>query len=206
MAGTSSLAYRSLIAGEQGRHHEQRILAEAAVQFGREHGTEQAVGTVALAMGASLAARGRPDEALPLIEHGVALARIFGQPIQVAHALLGQVPVLRALGEHKAATAAIADTSSVLDLCPDPGILAATLPTLERPAQIRHGQSEDGELTPRELGVLKLLRSDLSERDIGRELYVSYSTVHSHVRSIYRKLAVSSRAEALERGRELGIL
>ena len=140
------------------------------------------------------------------MERGVALARIFGQPIQVAHALLGQVPVFRALGEHKAAAAAIADASSVLDLCPDPGILAATLPTLERPAQIRHGHSEDGELTPRELRVLKFLRSELSERDIGRELYVSYSTVHSHVRSIYRKLGVSSRAEALERGRELGIL
>ena len=61
-------------------------------------------------------------------------------------------------------------------------------------------------LTPREFGVLKLLRSDLSERDIGRELYVSHYTVHSHVRSIYRKLAVRSRADALERSRELGIL
>ena len=80
-----------------------------------------------------------------MIEHGVALARIFGQPIQVAHALLGQVPVLRALGEHKAATAAIADARSVLNLCPDPGILAATLPTLERAAQVRRGLSEDGE-------------------------------------------------------------
>ena len=33
LAGTSSLAYRSLIAGEQGRHHEQRILAEKAVRI-----------------------------------------------------------------------------------------------------------------------------------------------------------------------------
>ncbi len=54
--------------------------------------------------------------------------------------------------------------------------------------------------------MLQLLRSDLSERDIGRELYVSHYTVHSHVRSIYRKLAVSSRADALERSRELGLL
>ena len=81
-------------------------------------------GTVPLAIGASLAARGRPDEALPLIEHGVAMARSFGQPLQVAHALLGQARVLRALGEHKAATAAVADASSVLEQCPDPGILA----------------------------------------------------------------------------------
>ena len=206
LSGTSSLAYRSLIAGERGRVDEQRILAETAAQFGREHGTEEAVGTVPLAVGASLAARGRPEEALPLIEHGVALARTFGQPIQVAHALLGQAPVLRAVGEHKAATAAIADARSVLEHCPDPGILAETLSTLERPAQIRRVLSEDRELTPRELGVLQLLRSDLSERDIGRELYVSHYTVHSHVRSIYRKLAVSSRADALERSRELGLL
>ncbi len=73
LAGTSSLAYRSLIAGECGRADEQRTLAEAAAQFGREHGTDEAVGTVPLAVGASLAACGRPEEALPLIEHGVAL-------------------------------------------------------------------------------------------------------------------------------------
>ena len=54
--------------------------------------------------------------------------------------------------------------------------------------------------------MLKLLRGDLSERDIGRELYVSHDTVHSHVRSIYRKLAVHSRADAIERSRELHLL
>ncbi len=207
LSGTSSLAYRSLIAGERDRTDEQRILAEASAQFGKEHGTEEAVGTVPLAVGVSLAARGRPEEALPLIEHGVALARTFGQPIQVAHALLGQARVLRVLGENKAATAAIADARSVLERCSDPGILDEILSTLERhsagPPRVL---SEDCELTPRELGVLQLLRSDLSERDIGRELFVSHYTVHSHVRSIYRKLAVRSRADALERSRELGIL
>ena len=47
--------------------------------------------------------------------------------------------------------------------------------------------------------MLKLLHGDLSERDIGRELYVAHNTVHSHVMSIYRKLGVSSRADALQR-------
>ena len=51
--------------------------------------------------------------------------------------------------------------------------------------------------------MLRLLASDLSERDIGQQLYVSHNTVHSHVRSIYRKLGVSSRAHAVERTREL---
>ena len=68
------------------------------------------------------------------------------------------------------------------------------------------GAAGDGKLTERERRVLRLLASDLSERDIGQELYVSHNTVHSHVRSIYRKLGVSSRAHALQRTRELRLL
>jgi len=40
---------------------------------------------------------------------------------------------------------------------------------------------------------------DLSERDIGQQLYVSHNTIHSHLRSICPKLGVSSRAHALQR-------
>ena len=206
LAGEASLAYRSWIAGEQGRLDEQRVLAETAAEFVREHGTGKVIGVAPLALGVSLAARGRPGEALPLIERGVALSRTFGQPIQLANALLGQATVLRALGEHQRAADAIAEARSILESCPDPGILAGRLAALDRPPQIRRVRSADQELTQRELRVLKLLHGDLSERDIGRELYVSHSTVHSHVRAIYRKLAVSSRADALERARQLGLL
>ena len=206
LAGEASLAYRSWIAGERGRLEEQRVLAETAAEFVREHGTEKVIGTAPLALGVSLAARGRPGEALPLIERGVAFSRTFGQPIQLANALLGQAPVLRALGEHQRAADAIAEARSILGSCPDPGILAGRLAALGRPPQIRPARSGDQELTQQERRVLKLLRGDLSERDIGRELFVSHSTVHSHIRAIYRKLAVSSRAAALKRGRELGLL
>jgi LuxR family maltose regulon positive regulatory protein len=41
---------------------------------------------------------------------------------------------------------------------------------------------------------------------MGRELFVSPSTIHSHVKSIYRKLGVSSRASALGRARDLGLI
>ncbi len=174
--------------------------------FVREHGTGKVIGVAPLALGVSLAARGRPGEALPLIDRGVAFSRTFGQPIQLANALLGQAPVLRALGEHQRAADAVAEARSVLGSCPDPGILAGRLAALGRPPQIRAVRSADQELTEREFRVLKLLQGDLSERDIGRELYVSHSTVHSHVRAIYRKLAVSSRAGALQRGRQLGLL
>jgi ATP/maltotriose-dependent transcriptional regulator MalT len=61
-------------------------------------------------------------------------------------------------------------------------------------------------LSERELVVLRMLRGPLSERDIGRELYLSHNTVHSHTRSIYRKLGVSSRAEALREARGAGLI
>jgi LuxR family maltose regulon positive regulatory protein len=61
-------------------------------------------------------------------------------------------------------------------------------------------------LSERELVVLRMLGGRLSERDIGRELYLSHNTIHSHTRSIYRKLRVSSRKQAVERALELGVL
>jgi LuxR family maltose regulon positive regulatory protein len=54
--------------------------------------------------------------------------------------------------------------------------------------------------------VLRLLVSDLSVRQIGESLFLSHNTVRSHTRSIYRKLAVNSRAEAVARADVLGLL
>ena len=201
----SALAYRSLIAGELGRPEDQRLLAEQAMELVRERGIEEVDGEAPLALGVSLAGRGRPEEALPLIERAIAVLRSWGQPIDLAMALLCQVPVFRALGEREPADAVLAEARFILESCPDPGILTDRLKASGRSRRPRTG-SGDQALTERELRVLKLLRGDLCERDIGRELYVSHSTVHSHVRSIYRKLAVSTRAEALERTRELGLL
>ena len=204
LAAGSSLACRSLIAGEQGRPDDQRMLAEMAVALIGEHGVEETCGEGWLALGASLAARGQTEEALPAIERAVAVMRSVGQPAGLAMALLRQVPVLRALGRREGAEAAIAEARSVLASCPDPGILASQLTAAQRSQRpvARPGQ----DLTERERTVLRLLESGLPEREIGLELYVSRNTVHSHVQAIYRKLAVSTRAEALERTRELGLL
>ena len=56
-----------------------------------------------------------------------------------------------------------------------------------------------GELSRRELEVLSLLREAHSAPDIARQLRVSVHTVRNHVRSIYRKLGVSSRAALMRR-------
>ena len=76
--------------------------------------------------------------------------------------------------------------------------------TLTEPPTRQRGTSGNGPLTHRELTILTLLASALSEADIGRNLFVSHSTVHSHVKSIYRKLGVCSRAAALKTAHAAG--
>ena len=61
-------------------------------------------------------------------------------------------------------------------------------------------------LTERELAVLRLLATRLSNREIGRQLYVSVNTVRTHLQAVYRKLGVGTRAEAVAHARELGLL
>src|SRR5262249_13911453 len=61
-------------------------------------------------------------------------------------------------------------------------------------------------LSPRELGVLRLLAAGRSNEAIAGELVVALSTVKWHVANIYRKLGVSGRVQAVARARELRFL
>lgn len=70
-------------------------------------------------------------------------------------------------------------------------------------------QRDDGRLehlTERELIVLKYLPTMLKAGEIADDLFVSVNTVKAHLRSMYRKLGVSNRREAVERARALGLL
>ena len=58
-------------------------------------------------------------------------------------------------------------------------------------------------LTERERDVLRFLPSRLTVREIADELYVSVNTLKFHLRAIYRKLGVNSRAEAAEVARTM---
>jgi LuxR family maltose regulon positive regulatory protein len=61
-------------------------------------------------------------------------------------------------------------------------------------------------LSDREAEVLAMLPSELSYHDVAEQLYVSVNTVKTHVKSIYRKLGVATRREAVERARGEGLL
>ena len=63
-----------------------------------------------------------------------------------------------------------------------------------------------GDLTDRELAVLRRLTGDGSAREIAADLYVSHNTVKTQMRAIYRKLGVATREDAVARARERGLL
>jgi len=61
-------------------------------------------------------------------------------------------------------------------------------------------------LSEKEKIVLRYLPTLLSNEEIASEMFVSVNTVKTHLKSIYRKLAVSQRRDAVRRGRELRLL
>jgi LuxR family maltose regulon positive regulatory protein len=77
--------------------------------------------------------------------------------------------------------------------------------TRERASAVSAGQGHD-ELTPAELRTLHFLPSHLSFREIADRSFVSPNTVKTQAQAIYRKLDVSSRAEAVDEARNAGLL
>jgi LuxR family transcriptional regulator, maltose regulon positive regulatory protein len=84
---------------------------------------------------------------------------------------------------------------------PDAGTLTARLRCLE--GRIKEGQ--DYGLTSAELRVLSFLPTHLSLQEIADRLYLARPTVKTHVASIYDKLGVPGRSEAVEMIEQLGL-
>lgn len=61
-------------------------------------------------------------------------------------------------------------------------------------------------LTQRELTILRFLGTSMPAAEIAGELFLSVNTVKTHIASIYRKLTVSRRREAVQRARELELI
>lgn len=68
------------------------------------------------------------------------------------------------------------------------------------------GARESSTLTRREREVLQGIASGLSEKKLADSLSLSPHTIHTHIKKIYRKLQVNSRAEAVLKARNKGIV
>jgi LuxR family transcriptional regulator, maltose regulon positive regulatory protein len=208
-AVVTALAVLSLLATDQD-DSDAASLARGAVATAEAQGVnfEPLSGIVYLALGRALARQGELVEAEAQLGRALELFEVDSMGLHRALALLVLVSVRHGRGDLPGARALVDQAHNLIDQFTDPGVLPALLEQaekrLESPPPQRLAFVEP--LTERELAVLRLLPTRLSTREISREFSVSVNTVRSQVQAIYRKLQVSSRAEAVTQARQLGLL
>jgi LuxR family transcriptional regulator, maltose regulon positive regulatory protein len=200
-----SLAWVELEAGrlqEAERHAREAI---AVVEANNLHQTPPAGWGYAM-LGAVLGRMGRSRQADELLSRGIEQLRHGGQPLLVVQALLEQALVRRSIGAHSDARALTAEARAMLRGFKDAGALSERAQTVSHSVVRSPAGSATRDLTQRELDVLKLLEKGLPKREIADALFLSYNTIHSHAKSIYRKLDASNREEAIFHARERGLI
>jgi LuxR family maltose regulon positive regulatory protein len=108
-------------------------------------------------------------------------------------------PALAALGRTAEANARLDEAAELLAEQRDAGKLPDWHAEAVRKLRLTGRRPQPSQaLSDAERRILRLLATDLTLREIGRELYLSLNTVKTHTHSIYRKLGVSSRADAVK--------
>jgi LuxR family maltose regulon positive regulatory protein len=112
------------------------------------------------------------------------------------------------LRDRNAAHALLDEARAILVLRPALGVLAEQVAVLEDEIEAMPEAAGGGTsgLTRAELRLLPLLSTHLSFREIGERLFVSRNTIKTQAISVYRKLGVSSRSDAIARAAELGLV
>lgn len=74
------------------------------------------------------------------------------------------------------------------------------------PFEVNAAKLAELAITPREHEILGLIAEGLSNREIGERLFVSENTVKTHSSRVFQKLGVSRRTQAVQQGKELGLI
>ena len=148
-----------------------------------------------------------------LLDRAVTLARLCGDASHLVLALTALAEAGLSNGDPEAAKARLDEAHDVLDSqwtlqVAGRAVRAAEArigraPGIARPDEPRLPIEE---LTERELTVLRALQGQLSQREIGASMFISLNTVKGYTKSLYRKLDVTSRQAAVQRGRALGLI
>jgi LuxR family maltose regulon positive regulatory protein len=165
-------------------------------------------GLARLALAAALAASGRLAKAEREAVHAERLRRQSEPDASHLYAMLLLIEIRARRGQLSRAAGDLERAKAELEGFSDPGGLSDLAARVER--TIDDTRLSPGELkeepTVAELNVLRLLAGDLSQRQIGSQLYLSVNTVKTHTRTLYRKLGVTSREAAVARAVALGLL
>jgi LuxR family maltose regulon positive regulatory protein len=116
--------------------------------------------------------------------------------------------VYRAKGDATTTRHLLKEIDDVLSHRPDLGVLVDEVDEFRRilTSSAPAGATGGAPLSPAELRLLPYLQTHLTIREIGQRLFVSRNTANSEIRSIYRKLGVVSRSDAVQRAMAVGLL
>jgi LuxR family maltose regulon positive regulatory protein len=212
LAGQLALAYCE--AGDlDGMRRLSAEVADAAAAAEAAWGSGAAAAVAGLRLGEARALLATdPAAAVPALERAVQLAEDWGRTVLTVIALASLAAAQWGQGDHPAARLSLARAREAVETG---GARPATVQQLDlleariAQASTQRAVAEGGRyepLTDRELSILRALRGPLSARDIGAEMYLSINTVKGYTKSLYRKLGVVTRADAVRRGRELGLI
>jgi LuxR family maltose regulon positive regulatory protein len=212
MVSLAAIGQLALIAADGGDWHACAAHVDASSDLAQARGLEEywQCSLTHVARGRLLHHDRSLSEARSELERALALARRGLGIVELAYVLVTFADLLLEVGERPAARELALEARELLSGAPEPGTLVSRrLASAEgRLRLVKHPSAPRSfdELTAREEAVLRLLPSGLSAREIGRELGISHDTIKTHTKSIYRKLAASSRREAVARARELKLL
>ena len=153
------------------------------------------------AAGRMLVSQGSRDKGVAEIRKGLDMARGWVEPLFVAY---GCLVLANAVADYAGRRSLVREARQILETARtdsrmmDLVVAAEQKLALRSPSARTRGTVHVEPLTDRERDVLRLLRSDLSMREIAAELYVSHNTVKGYTKSVYRKLGVTSRAGAID--------
>jgi LuxR family maltose regulon positive regulatory protein len=199
-----TLAEQSLIAAERGQWLGVESMLGRAVEI-VESGHLDGYWSSALIFAAAARAaahRGEMREARQLVQRAARLRPLltYALPVVSLQTLIELARTYLALVDPAGALAVLEQAQGIIHRCPDLGTLPVALERLQaRVDQITVAAAlGTSSLTTAELRLMPLLPTHLSLPQIAERLYVSPHTVKAQVKSIYRKLGVSSRAAAVD--------
>ncbi len=198
------------IAARSGDHEAAEDHVHKAMDLAARHGLgEYWVAATALLTSAELLERrGHLTDAQAAARGGLRLAERGQARLETAYAQVCVARLAARAGRDDEARLRLGAARRIITACADPGVvltavLAGTAGGAGRPAPPdgRRPPEPAEPLSQREDEILRWLSSQLSLREIATELYVSYDTVKTHTRHIYRKLGVSTRQQAVAQAR-----
>jgi ATP/maltotriose-dependent transcriptional regulator MalT len=210
----SPLRWATTFFAGQGAASEARACASALSRIAAGIGNAEALAGLAHALGETLLLDGEAEQSARQFEHALELLRDMPVPFDLAQTHLRAGVARAAAGQRQPAVDHLTDAYRMarkLGARPLAAQAAHELTALGEPPERRPSRKagaapNDAGLSQRQIEVLKHIALGRTDREIAQLLFLSPRTVEMHVANCLVKLNCRSRAEAIHRASELGVL